>query len=160
MSNTYNLVTPEICCKYRTFIADKFTELGVKDARNIVGRIANLWFNWHRIDRSLQDWETNRRNACQNLSNTDGTSKHYDASDRKMLISDRKRAVKNRDEWHYKSNLYPDLNKMMDNLPTLYVTDEELDVARRAHIDKLCEKYRRKSLYRKRKRKLLPGRLY
>lgn len=153
MPETFVLVTPAHCFSHKEYLAERYEELGVKDARNIVGRIGNLWFRYNRIERNLADWERQRRNSCQNIADTNTKRLGYGPEDRPELLYNKKRAKEQRDIWHYRVNLFQDLNEMMAKLPQLYVTQEELWEARKKKVEQVVEAYNRRKKLRRVRRK-------
>lgn len=153
MTETFVLITPAHCFSHKDYLAARYEELGVKNARNLVGRIGNLWFRSNRIERSLNDWEKNRRAACQNLADSGIEGRQYKADDRPELLYDKKRAKEQRDNWHFKVNLFRDLEKLMSQLPQLYVTQEELWEARKKQVEQLMLTYGRRRRLKRLNRK-------
>jgi hypothetical protein len=159
MTETFVLITPAHCLTNKEYLAVEYSKLGVENARNLVGRIANLWFRYQRIEKSLADWEKNRREVSNNLARSGSSGFAYEADDRPALLDDLKRARAQRDEWHYKAHLFEDVDKLFSTLPILYVPELDLLEARRKHVVRLMSVYnRRKNLRRLKRRQRARGR--
>lgn len=144
MAETFVLITPHHLFKLKDYLATRYEELGVKNARNVVGRIANLWFRASRVKKSLKDYEKYRREACQNLADSAIEGRPYRPCDRPDLLNDLKRARAQRDEYHYKANLFIDVNKLFAELPVLYITEQEMLAARSTMVDRMLGTYTRR----------------
>ena len=155
MSDTFILVTPLHLFKFKEYMARRYAELGVEDARNIVGRIGNLWFRGSRIAQTLNDSERYRRDACQNLADSGIKGRPYRPEDRPGLLADKKRSARQRDDYHYKANLFIDVNTLFETLPSLYITESELLEARNERVEQMFKVYHRRKRTAHLKRKHL-----